>query len=218
MESIWSQTCELTKRPALSKDIEVDVAVIGGGMAGILTAWQLERAGVRTVVLEADKIGGGQTKNTTAKITSQHGMFCHTFLAKKGEETARKYVQSNQQAVEEYKRIIQETKIDCNFEETDAFVYSKDEGKLMQEAEAAKRLGIDVSLERHLEIPVDCTGAVRFFGQAQFHPLKFICELANGLQIYEDTVVTEVEDHLIRTSGRECAGSPDCVCGTLFRF
>ena len=201
MESIWSQTCELTKRPALSKDIEVDVAVIGGGMAGILTAWQLERAGVRTVVLEADKIGGGQTKNTTAKITSQHGMFCHTFLAKKGEETARKYVQANQQAVEEYKRIIQETKIDCNFEETDAFVYSKDEGKLMQEAEAAKRLGIDVSLERHLEIPVDCTGAVRFFGQAQFHPLKFICELANGLQIYEDTVVTEVEDHLIRTSG-----------------
>ena len=116
MESIWSQTCELTKRPALSKDIEVDVAVIGGGMAGILTAWQLERAGVRTVVLEADKIGGGQTKNTTAKITSQHGMFCHTFLAKKGEETARKYVQANQQAVEEYKRIIQETKIDCNFE------------------------------------------------------------------------------------------------------
>lgn len=83
MESIWSQTCELTKRPALSKDIEVDVAVIGGGMAGILTAWQLERAGVRTVVLEADKIGGGQTKNTTAKITSQHGMFCHTFLAKR---------------------------------------------------------------------------------------------------------------------------------------
>ena len=73
----------------------------------------------------ADKIGGGQTKNTTAKITSQHGMFCHTFLAKKGEETARKYVQANQQAVEEYKRIIQETKIDCNFEETDAFVYSK---------------------------------------------------------------------------------------------
>ena len=82
MESIWSQTCELTKRPALSKDIEVDVAVIGGGMAGILTAWQLERAGVRTVVLEADKIGGGQTKNTTAKITSQHGMFCH-FLQKR---------------------------------------------------------------------------------------------------------------------------------------
>ena len=67
MESIWSQTCELTKRPALSKDIEVDVAVIGGGMAGILTAWQLERAGVRTVVLEADKIGGGQDKEHNSK-------------------------------------------------------------------------------------------------------------------------------------------------------
>ena len=52
-------------------------------MAGILTAWQLEQAGVRTVVLEADQIGQGQTKNTTAKITVQHGLFCHTFLEKK---------------------------------------------------------------------------------------------------------------------------------------
>lgn len=83
MESIWTQTCNhRKKRPALDRQIEADVAVIGGGMAGILTAWQLEQAGVRTVVLEADQIGQGQTKNTTAKITVQHGLFCHTFLEK----------------------------------------------------------------------------------------------------------------------------------------
>lgn len=87
MESIWTQICNhREKRPALDRQIEADVAVIGGGMAGILTAWQLEQAGVRTVVLEADQIGQGQTKNTTAKITAQHGLFCHTFLEKKGEE------------------------------------------------------------------------------------------------------------------------------------
>lgn len=72
MESIWTQICNhREKRPALDRQIEADVAVIGGGMAGILTAWQLEQAGVRTVVLEADQIGQGQTKNTTAKITVQ---------------------------------------------------------------------------------------------------------------------------------------------------
>ena len=77
MDSIWSKTCKRKKRPALSGEIRADVAVIGGGITGILTAWQLEQAGIRTVILEADQIGGGQTKNTTAKITSQHGMFCN---------------------------------------------------------------------------------------------------------------------------------------------
>ena len=66
MESIWSKTCEIPKRLPLDSDIEADVAVIGGGMAGILTAYQLECAGVRTVVLEAGRIGGGQTRDTTA--------------------------------------------------------------------------------------------------------------------------------------------------------
>ena len=92
MESIWSKTCERKKRHALERDIRAEVAVIGGGMTGILTAWYLKQAGVHAVVLEADQIGGGQTKNTTAKITAQHGMFCSTFLEKKGEERARNYV------------------------------------------------------------------------------------------------------------------------------
>lgn len=83
MESIWCKTSDRKKRTALNNDIEVQAAVIGGGMAGILTAWQLEKAGIQTIVLEADRIGSGQTENTTAKITSQHGMFCHTFIEKK---------------------------------------------------------------------------------------------------------------------------------------
>lgn len=102
MESIWSKTCDIRKRTALNRDMEADVAVIGGGMAGILTAYQLKRSGIRAVVLEAERIGGGQTKNTTAKITVQHGMFCHTFLEKKGKEKAEKYIQANQAAAEEY--------------------------------------------------------------------------------------------------------------------
>lgn len=84
MESIWSSTCRMKERESLKGDIRADVAVIGGGMAGILAAYTLEREGVHTVVLEAERIGGGQTKNTTAKITSQHGMFCRSFIEKKG--------------------------------------------------------------------------------------------------------------------------------------
>ena len=200
MESIWSKTSERTKRPLLDSDIHTDAAVIGGGMAGILTAYQLEKAGVHAVVLEADRIGGGQTKNTTAKITSQHGMFCHTFIEKKGEETAEKYVQANQSAVEEYKRIVREEKIDCDLRETDAYVYSMDGEKLRQETEAAQKLGINASFESQIEIPVSCAGAVRFPDQAQFHPLKFIESLSKYLTVYEDTPVTDVDGNLIKTS------------------
>ena len=78
------KTDRIKERESLKGDIRADVAVIGGGMAGILAAYTLEREGVHTVVLEAERIGGGQTKNTTAKITSQHGMFCRSFIEKKG--------------------------------------------------------------------------------------------------------------------------------------
>ena len=89
MESIWKKTCDSEKRPALKDHIQAEAVVIGAGMTGILTAWQLEQAGVRTVVLEADRIGSGQTGNTTAKITLQHGMFCSALIEKKGEETEK---------------------------------------------------------------------------------------------------------------------------------
>lgn len=173
--------------------------MIGGGMTGILTAWYLKQAGVHAVVLEADQIGGGQTKNTTAKITAQHGMFCSTFLEKKGEERARNYVQANQAAVEEYKRIIREKDIDCNLTECDSYVYSSDRDKLKVEMEAARRLGIDAFLKEKMEIPVSCAGAVGFPGQAAFHPLKFLKALAEELTVYEDTPVTEVGENQVKT-------------------
>ena len=74
MESIWNSTVEIPPRNALEEDISVEAVVIGAGMAGILTAYLLKENGVGTVVLEADRIGSGQTGNTTAKITSQHGL------------------------------------------------------------------------------------------------------------------------------------------------
>ena len=199
MESIWTKTYDRKKNSPLESDIDAEAAVIGGGMAGILTAWRLQKAGICTVVLEADQIGGGQTKNTTAKITSQHGLFCHTFIEKKGKETAEKYLQANQQAVDEYKRIICEENIDCDLTEADAYVYSSDGERLRQETEAAQRLGMNASFEPQIEIPVAFAGAVRFLDQAHFHPLKFIGALADHLRVYEDTPVTEVDGNQIKT-------------------
>lgn len=200
MRSIWSETCSGGNLyPSLKGEVRADAAIIGGGMAGILTAHQLKQAGLKTVVLEAERIGGGQTKNTTAKITSQHGLFYHNLASKKGRDTARLYLMANQRAVEEYARIVEKEGIDCDFERTDAYVYGQEEEILRQEAETAKMLGAPASYVSQIEIPVPNKGAVRFADQACFHPTKFVKGLASRLDIYENTPVKEAEGRILRT-------------------
>ena len=74
MQSIWSKNIHLPDRKKYREDKKADAVVIGGGLTGILTAYFLTASGLDTIVLEAGKVGSGMTKNTTAKITSQHGL------------------------------------------------------------------------------------------------------------------------------------------------
>ena len=80
MESIWTSTASLPHFPTLGEDVQTDVLIIGGGMAGLLCAHELQQAGVSCMVAEARTIASGITKNTTAKITSQHGLISRTLL------------------------------------------------------------------------------------------------------------------------------------------
>ena len=199
MESIWTKTCTIPKREPLQKDIQTEVAVIGAGMAGILIAYQLQKARKQVILLEADRIASGQTKNTTAKITSQHDLIYADLIQSQGEEKARQYAMANETAIGEYRRIIKEEEIRCDFEETSAYVYSQNKEKLMAEAEAAAALGIQAAFLSHAPIPGSISPALRFDGQAQFHPLKFIKPLAAQLEIYEKTPVQTVDDHTLHT-------------------
>ena len=99
MNSIWSQTCEIKERRPLSENIRTDVAVIGAGMAGVLIASALQEAGRSVIVLEANRIASGQTRNTTAKITSQHGLIYQKLTKSIGEERARQYAMANEAAI-----------------------------------------------------------------------------------------------------------------------
>ena len=141
-------------------------------MAGLLCAYRLKQAGVRCLLAEAQRICGGVTGCTTAKITAQHG-FCYAPLLKQlGRERAEMYLQANLQAVEEYRRLCRE--IDCDFEEKSAYLYGESAGKLQKEAEAAASLGLPAAFVRDVPLPVPAAGAVKFEHQAQFNPLKFI--------------------------------------------
>ncbi len=132
MLSMWRDTAAMPEYGRLEGDVRTDVLVIGGGMAGILCAHFLRQAGVDCVLAEADRLCAGATGNTTAKITSQHGLVYDGLLRRFGAEKAGMYLHANEAALARYRGMCRE--IDCGFEEKDAFVYSLDDrGKLEKE-------------------------------------------------------------------------------------
>ncbi|EDT70178.1 FAD-dependent oxidoreductase [Clostridium perfringens] len=202
MKSVWSESCKFRKREALNKDIKTDVLVIGAGIAGILTAYMLKQKGRDVVLIDAAEIASGNTKNTTAKITSQHDLIYSKLISEFGEEKARQYAKANELAIKKYKEIIEYKRIECDFEEKPAYVYSLNEvDVLKEEVEAAKNLGIDAEFVQEANLPFKINGAVKFNNQAQFNPLKFLKGISNELVIYENTRALEIKENLVVTSG-----------------
>jgi len=194
MESIWSRTVKIPERKSLNGDMAAEAVVIGAGMAGILTAYMLERSGIRTVVLEADRIAGGQTRNTTAKLTSQHGMIYGKLTKTLGQGRARLYARAHESAILEYEKLIRENEIDCHFERLPSYLYSVcDRDALLHEAQAAARLGLPSCYQEKIGLPMSTVGAVCFERQAQFHPLEFIRAISGSLTVYERTRVRKVD-------------------------
>ncbi len=200
MESIWSKTTELPERGSLPGDITVDTAVIGGGMAGVLTAYQLRKRGIEAVVLEAKRVGSGQTKNTTAKITSQHGLIYHQLLRRFGEERAQEYARASEEAITEYGALTKALKIDCQFQPEPAYLYTTQRKEaLREECSAARRLGIDAELCEIEGLPISHAQGLRFPSQAQFHPLRFLGAISQRIPVFENTPVRRVEGRKVRT-------------------
>ena len=191
MKSLWQDTVNLPRFPQLRNNIHTDVLIIGGGIAGILTAYFLHQNGVKYVLVEKDRLCSGTTGNTTAKITYQHGMNYQKIVKGYGVEAARQYLTANKRAFDKYAELC--TKIDCDYEIKDNYVYSiNDRKKLEDEVNALQMIGYEAEFCERPNIPISTVGAVKFPRQAQFHPLKFISVIAEGLNIYEHTFVREM--------------------------
>ncbi len=199
MASIWSETCNLPDRPPLTGDLSVEAAVIGGGLAGALIAYYLQKAGHDVAILEANRLGSGQTKNTTAKITAQHGLKYEKLVKIFGMTLARQYAQANLAAVGEYAQLIAQEGIDCDFVRRDSYVYGGEEAQLRSEAATAAKLGLPASFEKADFLPFPTAGAVKFTDQAQFHPLKFLKAITQDLTVFEQTPVQKVEGGELQT-------------------
>lgn len=193
-ESIWSSTSVLPGFQQLKGGRKTDVLIIGGGMAGILCAYMLDQAGVDYMLVEAEKIGSGITKDTIAKITIQHGLIFQKLMKYYGVEKAELYLRANQEALRKFAEMCSE--IDCDYEEKDSFVYSLDNPTAIHdELDALGKLNFSAEFVQQLPLPFSVAGAIRFAHQAQFHPLKFIQAIAGELNIYEHTMVRKLKGH-----------------------
>lgn len=200
-QSFWISSTEQTNYPSLNEDIDVDVAIVGGGMVGITTAFLLKEEGLTVAVIEADKIIQGTTGYTTAKVTSQHDLIYDKIKTKMGEEKARQYAEANETAVRFIAQLIEEKNIDCDFSWQPAYVYTSS-GKYVQkienEVKAASSLGIKASFVKEIPLPISIKAAVRFDNQAQFHPRKYLLALAkeipqSGSFIFENTKAVDIK-------------------------
>ena len=170
----------------LETDLHTDVLIVGGGLAGILCAWNLTRAGVACTLIEENRLMSGVSGRTTAKLTTQHGLIYHKLTQKFGQEKARLYWQANQEAMAQYGDLAE--KADFDFTRENSYLYATGETKKLEaEMAACGQLKIPARWERDLPLPFPVTGALCFPDQAQFHPLKLAAYLAKDLQIYEST-------------------------------
>lgn len=191
MESLWKETVNLPSFDTLKRDINTDVLVIGGGITGLLCAYFLKRSGVDCVLAEARRICGGITQNTTAKITVQHGLIYDKLIRNFGIEKAKLYFRANLSALEQYAELCRT--IDCDFKRSDSYVYSVNGvKKLEKEFTALDKIGCDAEFVAELPLPFKVSGAVRIRNQAEFNPLKFLSEISKGLNIYENTEISEL--------------------------
>lgn len=200
MYSIWKDSQKEVESRRLDNNISVDVAIIGGGMVGILTAYLLKQQGIHGVILEGSKIASGQTGNTTAKITSGHNLIYDKITKKFSKETATLYASANQEAIAMYQNIINKEKIECHYKTLPNYVYSLREQKgIEDEVKACKDAGLNVEFTLNTSLPFQVEGAIKLHDQGQFNPMEFINGIVPSLSIYEDTMVKEVNDNILVT-------------------
>ncbi len=202
MNSFWIENFKKKTYPTLDKDLNVDVCIIGGGLTGLSCAYYLSKNNLSVCILEKDKIMEKTSGHTTAKITSQHGLIYKYLYDSYGKEYAKKYLNSNQQAITNIKNIIDSENIDCDFEFKNNYIYTTDTKcikKIKDEVQVLKKLDFDARLLDKISLPIsNVKSAIEFNHQAQFNPMKYAqglcdCIINKSGLIFEHSKVMDVD-------------------------
>ena len=226
MKSYWIDSeKEKEKYKELKEDIETDICIIGGGITGVSVSYYLNKYKIKNVILEKDRICSRTSGYSTAKVTSQHGLFYKYLIDSQGIEFAKKYYKANEEAIQNISQIINKESIDCNFTRESAYVFTQkieDVQKIKDEVQAVQSFGGKANYVEAQDIQInkinaesDCRikalAAIEFPNQGMINPYKYVSGLAkvcenSGTQIYEHSKVMDFEEaekgyHIILENG-----------------
>jgi glycine/D-amino acid oxidase-like deaminating enzyme/nitrite reductase/ring-hydroxylating ferredoxin subunit len=226
-DSLWMETAAPRSMPPLTGDLRTDVCVIGGGIAGITTAYLLGLEGRRVVVLEAGALGGGETGRTTAHLSNALDDRYHVLERLHGREGARLAAASHAAAIRRIESIVATERIACDFQRLDGYLFvppGESLDVLDAEFEAARHAGLEeVRMVPRAPVASFNSGPCLVFPrQAQFHPLTYLDALASAIQrlggqLFGSTHVTGVEagpPAVVSTDAGRTVTADFVVCAT----
>lgn len=211
-KSIWNAYASMATYATLQEDIEVDTAIIGGGVTGIATALALATRGQRVAVLEARKIGGGTTSHSTGNIYSTIANGLDKLEAKYDLEMVKKVLAARQEGVALASHYVQQYGIKCDYATAPLYLYATEDYiyRVSKQLEVGQEAGLDIGYADVDEIPVPHAAALKITDQAQYNPMRFVQGLAavaaRFCQVYECSPVQDIETvnglhHLTTPSG-----------------
>jgi glycine/D-amino acid oxidase-like deaminating enzyme/nitrite reductase/ring-hydroxylating ferredoxin subunit len=226
-ESYWMDSSAPTTYPAIDRDVTVDVAVVGGGIAGICAAWEIAATGRAVALFEADRIAAGTTGYTSAKLSAQHTLIYAGLRADFDAGTARDYASAQLAAIERVVETADRLGIDCDLERAPSFTYVTEEKNVQSvrdEVDAAMEAGLPASLTTETGLPFPVAAAIRVENQVQFHPRRYLLGLAADLialggQIFERTRVVDLDEGepcRLRTESGVTVTAGDVVVATHY--
>src|SRR5947209_707541 len=207
--SLWLATAAATDYRPVPDGCDVDVAVIGGGIAGLTTALLLKREGARVAVLEAERVGTGVTGCTTAKVSALQSSMYSTIRRAKGGDAAAAYAAASLAAVDVVASVVDEEVIDCDLERRPAVTYAlteQEQSSVEKEYDAALAAGVPVDRTDVADLPFPTYGAVTLVDQLQLHPVRYVQGLARAVH-GGGSIVCEHTRVLGVTEGSPCAVS-----------
>ncbi|HWN93783.1 MAG TPA: FAD-dependent oxidoreductase [Methylomirabilota bacterium] len=201
----WMASESLPEFEPIQQNVEVDVAIVGGGLTGITAAYLLKKAGVKVALLERGRCASADTGHTTAHLTMVTDLRLHQVVKKFGKECGRAFWDAGAVAIDEIHDIVQAENISCDFKWVPGYLHaslqkrgaSNDRESLMREAGLAKELGFDADF---MEVVPYCNQpGVRFANQAKFHPRKYLHALlktipGRGSYVFEHSEASEFEE------------------------